>query len=436
MKKNLWMAAVLCCGAFAFTSCNNQTDEFGTTPVPQSIQEQFYQKFPDARSVQWTSQNGYSVATFYEVADSLQNKCQAWFSMQDGRWDMTEYEIPYTLLSDAVRQAFEASEYAASPWQTDREVDVLERDGIETLYVLSVTNTETRAEMDLYYSADGILLREVLDDAGNGHHSEDFLPEAPAPSIDQWISTNFPGARIIDVETENGGTEVELLSNGTVYEILFSTEQNWMYTKQEIRRSQYADLPSPVISALQTMTGSVGWGAVDDAAYYQTAANGNFYSIDLEDRFGEQDIYISDSGEVIGKPVLGGSQGQTVPVDATMEEWIASRYAGARIVGREYDDGMLEIEFIHEGLQKTACFNGSGNWIYSEWEVAYAALPAAVTQTLTNRYAAFFIERDDIQVVEKASGITYEIEMEQRGGLEKQVTIAADGTVLSERNDY
>lgn len=437
MKKNLWIAAVLGCGAFVFTSCNDQTEGTGTTAVPQSIQEQFYQKFPDAKSVQWSSQDGYSIASFYMAADSVQNKCQAWFSLHDCCWDMTEYEIDYTLLPDSVRQTFEASEYAASPWQIDREIDVLERAGIETLYVISVTNAETLAEMDLYYSADGILLKEVLDGTGNGHHAEDFLPETPAATIDQWISNNFPKARIIDVETENGGTEVELISNGVVYEVLFSKEQNWMYTKQELRRSMYQSMPPRVLSALRTVTGFTGWGAVDDVDYYETAENGNFYCIEMEDRFGEEKIYISADGEIIEKPVLGGGQGQTVPVDATIEEWISSHYAGARIVDRDYDDGVLEIEFIHEGIKKTACFNGSGEWIYSEWDVAYSALPSAVMLTLQNNYADCSIERDDIQAVENASGLVYEIEMERRGsGLEKKVTIGADGTVLSERNDY
>lgn len=305
MKKNLWKVAVLCCSTFAFTACNDQTSGGGTALVPQNIQEQFSQKFPDARSVQWTSQNGYSVASFYSASDSLQNKCQAWFSLYDGCWDMTEYEIPYTLLSDSVRLAFEETEYAASPWQTDREVDVLERDGIETLYIISVENPQTNVEMDLYYSADGILLKEMMDDAGKGHHAEDFLPETPAVSIDQWIDTNFPGARIIDVETENGGTEVELLSGGTVYEVLFSKEQNWMYTKQELRRSMYQSMPPRVISALRTLPEFTDWGVVDDVEYYQTSTSGNFYSIDLESRFEESNVYISEDGEFIEKPSLG-----------------------------------------------------------------------------------------------------------------------------------
>lgn len=435
MKKNLWITAAFCCGAFSFTACNDQTEGAGGSgAVPQSIQEQFYQKFPDAKSVQWTSQNGYSVASFYTAADSVSNRCQAWFSLQDGCWDMTEYEIPYTLLPDSVRMAFEATEYAASPWQTDREVDVLERSGIETLYVISVENQNTSAEMDLYYSSDGILLREVIDDAGNGPHAEDFLPEAPAASIDQWIDTNFPGARIVDVEIENGGTEVELLFNGTVYEILFSQEQNWMYTKQELHRSMYSDMPPRVVSTLRTIPEFTGWNVVDDVDYYQTVSNGNFYCIELEGRFEDMKVYISEEGDLIEKPSLGGTDGQTVPVDSTIAQWIAARYAGAVIVDREYDDGFLEIEFLHENIRKTACFNASGNWVYSEWDVDYASLPGEVRLTLQNNYSTYRIERDEIQAVENASGLAYEIEME-KGDQEKKVTIAADGSVISERND-
>lgn len=437
MKKNLWIVAAFCCGVWTLASCSDQNEGTdGTVSVPQNIQELFYQKYPDAKSVQWTSKDGYSVASFYTSSDSVQNKCSAWFALHDGCWDMTEYEIPYMSLPDSVRMAFEASEYAVAPWKTDYEVEVLERDGIETLYVISVENQDNSSDMELYFSSDGILLKEVLDSIGGGSHAEDFLPEAPSQTIDQWIGTHFPNARIIDLETENGGTEVELLSQGVVYEILFSKEQNWMYTKQELKRSMFQNMPPKVISALRTLTGFSGWGSVDDVEYYQTAGNGNFYSIELESRFDEEKVYISEDGLFIEKPLLGGSDGQTVPVDSVLSRWIASRYAGAVIVGRDYDDGMLEIDFLHENIKKTACFNGSGEWMYSEWDMPYASLPSAVLLTLQNNYSDFIIERDDIQAVDNVSGLAYEFEMEKRGSdLEKKVVIAADGSILSEKND-
>lgn len=438
MKKNLWLAAALCCGIFGFSSCSDDNSgNGGTVTVPKHIEEQFYMKYPNAKSVQWTSKDGYSVASFYTSNDSVQNKCSAWFSLADGFWDMTEYEIPYSYLPDSVRTAFESSEYAASPWVTDREVEVLERSGIETLYVISVENRTSSVEMELFYSSDGILLKEVLDDVDGDDHFEDFLPQTPTTSIGQWLDTNFPGARIIDVETENGGTEVELVYKGSVYEVLFSREHNWIYTKQEIPERQYAALPPSVLSALRNLEGFTSLNALDDVDYYKTAASGNFYCIEMETRFDDDwKVYISEEGLVIDKPALGGGDGQNVPVETEIGQWIAEKYAGAVIVGREYDDGLLEVDFLHENLKKTAYFNGAGQWVYSKWDTYYSVLPSAVLKTLQDRYASYSVERDDIEVVENASGLCYEIEMEMRGGdREVKAIIKADGTVISEKFD-
>lgn len=408
--------------------------------VPQNIQEQFYMKYPDAKSVQWSSQNGYSVASFYHTEDGTQSKCSAWFSLADGFWDLTEYEIPYASLPDTVRTVFEQTEYAASPWVVDREVDVLERDGIETLFVVSVENPTTSTEMDLYFSADGILLKEVIDDKPGGSHAEDYLPQTPATTIDQWIDQKYPGARIIDVELENGGTEIELVYRGAVYEILFNSAQEWLYTKRELPRREYATLPPAVLSALKVEFPDVAESVltlVDDVDYYQTSDNGNFYCIEVETRFDDQKVYISDEGLVIEKPALGGGSGQGgVPVDTEIGTWIAGKYVGAIIVGREYDDGFLEIDFMHENVKKTAYFNGAGQWVYTEWEMRYAALPEAVRNTIQNQYKneGYHIEDDEIEVVERGTGVTYEIEVE-KWDVEKKIVIGADGTVVSERYD-
>ena len=73
-------------------------------------------KYPDAKNVQWSSKDGYTVASFYQTNDSITDKCSAWFSLSDGFWDMTEFDMPYSYLPDSVRTTFESSKYAVSPY--------------------------------------------------------------------------------------------------------------------------------------------------------------------------------------------------------------------------------------------------------------------------------------------------------------------------------
>ena len=75
----------------------------------------------------------------------------AWFD-NGGEWYMTQTDIPFTMLPEAVRTAFAATEYAAVPWSVD-DVDMLEREGVETVYVIEVEKYDNgrETEIDLYY---------------------------------------------------------------------------------------------------------------------------------------------------------------------------------------------------------------------------------------------------------------------------------------------
>ena len=136
----------------------------GTSEVPENILSQFNTDYPDAQDVTWTQDGEYYTASFSEDGSS---KNQAWYE-RDGRWGMTQYEIPFDRLPAAVAEAFAATEYgqAGSEWRVDREVDVLERrDGTETIYIIEAERGES--DVDLYYAEDGVLLKEILDAEAN-----------------------------------------------------------------------------------------------------------------------------------------------------------------------------------------------------------------------------------------------------------------------------
>lgn len=68
-------------------------------------------------------------------------------------------------------------------------------------------------EFDLYYSEDGVLLREVPDRDGNDDHG-DMLPQELSKAISDFIARKYPGARIVDAEREKGNTEVDIIFAG------------------------------------------------------------------------------------------------------------------------------------------------------------------------------------------------------------------------------
>ena len=166
MKLKIYTLLIAFCAAWSLHSCDNDDDE--SIAVPTALQEAFSTKYPNVKNVKWETKAGYYVADFYDGYEA-----SAWFTT-DGNWHMTETDIPYTALPDPVKSAFEASDYKT--WRRD-DVDKLERQGIETVYVIEVENQNQ--EVDLYYSVDGVLIKSIAD---TDNHENEHLPTTQLPA--------------------------------------------------------------------------------------------------------------------------------------------------------------------------------------------------------------------------------------------------------------
>ncbi|MCB6684731.1 PepSY-like domain-containing protein [Alistipes finegoldii] len=161
----------------AMTGCDDDDD---SVKVPAAVQDTFGRMFPGAGHVEWAGKQGYLVAEFREGGTDM----QAWFDAA-GKWYMTEEDVPYALLPQAVRTAFESGEYAA--WHVD-DADKLTREGLETVYVLEVEQRD--AEYELVYSEDGVLLRAVPDADGDRDHG-DMLPQELPQAVKDFIGRKY-----------------------------------------------------------------------------------------------------------------------------------------------------------------------------------------------------------------------------------------------------
>ena len=80
----------------AMTGCDDDDD---SVKVPAAVQDTFGRMFPGAGHVEWAGKQGYLVAEFREGGTDM----QAWFDAA-GKWYMTEEDVPYALLPQAVRK--------------------------------------------------------------------------------------------------------------------------------------------------------------------------------------------------------------------------------------------------------------------------------------------------------------------------------------------
>lgn len=280
MKLKMYLlAGAFGVSALALQSCND--DDNGMT-VPTELQNALLEKYGDARRIEWGKKGVYYVADF----DEGNYEKEAWFT-PDGVWQMTETDIPnIAALPAPVKSAFESSEYAS--WHVD-DIDKLERKDMETVYVIEVE--QGKQEVDLYYSENGILIKEVVD-AGDNHDSEDYLPSALSATIKEFIAREYPNARIVEMDSERGRMEVDIIHDNKSKELLFSAEGEWISTSWDVR---IADVPELVKSAaLAKYPGYV----IDDAEYVETPA-GDYYLIEMEKGEAEVPVKVTEEGTVL-----------------------------------------------------------------------------------------------------------------------------------------
>lgn len=440
--KTLWAVALAALTMMPACSSDDDWDydpETGMpvspTEIPEAIRSAFYAQYGDGARVQWSKKDGYAVADFDGAGPGGEQT--VWYGMTDGAWAMTEAEILFSALPESVAAAFAATEYAAAPWHVGREVDVLRRSAGETLYVIEVEKNENgrETEADLFFTEAGVLAKVVLDADREAGYSG-YLPQQPGGSIEAWLAEHFPGAGIVDVERENGGTEVEIVWDGLAHDIIFDATGNWVRTKTEYGRRDLDRVPQAVILAAEA---AAPGAVVEEVERYETAANGIYYVVDMENgRYDDMELYIDEQGNVMERPQQPdrgeGSVGTGVPVADDVAAAIGERYPGAVILEKDYDDGYMEIDIRHDGRIKEVRFNGRGEWVDTTWDVLPDELPAAVSTSLAENYAAW--RASEAEAVEFELGRFYLVELDgMHSAAELKVKLAENGHVLAEWRD-
>ncbi len=276
MMKKVYLGLVLF-GLLSAQSCDADNDN---VKVPASIETAFNTKYPHARYVEWEAKYDYYVAEFKD--DGVEK--EAWYNVA-AEWQMTESEIAYRDLPTAVKNAYESSEYEDG-WRVN-DVDMLERNGMETVYVLDAEKTLTDQDVDLYYNVDGKLLKVEYDD------DDEHLPSNTLPAeIKDYLSTHFSGYSIIDVDYETIVTEVEILYSNEFKEIVFAANNNWVSTTTEKRVS---DLPTAVANYINANYPNK---RIDDVDYVETTT-AEYYEVELDTEPNDTIIKIKADGTLV-----------------------------------------------------------------------------------------------------------------------------------------
>lgn len=284
--KIIFMA--LASAGLMFTACND--DDNFDIGKEKEIEVKFNQKYPAAQRVSWEKDRSYFVADFWR--EDLKAEAEAWF---DGSavWHLTETDIRYDALPQAVKDAFKAGDY--SDWRID-DVDMVERPDMETVYVIEVE--QGKNEYDLFFSTNGTLIKAVPDT--DGDYPGDYITSNLPTSASSYIATNYPQARIVDIDIEKGGMfEVDIIDGTTPRELLFTASGEWVYTKTELRKNE---IPQSVQNALAASE-YAGY-RIDDIDFYNTP-DGDYHLLELES--GSKEVYVKvlpDGSIVLAKQAV------------------------------------------------------------------------------------------------------------------------------------
>ena len=251
---------LLALGVFAFALQSCDDDDNDGISVPAELSNALAKEHPNAQRIEWETKGAYYVADFHE--DNFEK--EAWFT-KDGVWQMTETDLRYADLPAPVRSSYESSTYY-NVWKVE-DVDKLERKEMAVVYIIEVE--KGNQEMDLYYSEDGILVKEVAD-AHNGGSPEDYLPSDISAAIKDCM------------------TEVEIVHGSISKDVMFTAEGAWAYTIWDISKRHLEDVVKNAVTAAHP-----GY-VIDDADFIETP-DGSYFLVEMEQ--GEREIYVKVTAE-------------------------------------------------------------------------------------------------------------------------------------------
>lgn len=284
MKKWKWIGMAMACavGMVAFTSCDDDNDDYAR--VPDAVTAAFSHQYGNPGYVEWDSERGgYYVAEFRK--DGRDH--EAWYT-HAGLWAMTEVDYGRSLadLPQAVQSGYAATAYALDAWTVD-DIDEIQRPDYETVYKIEVEK-RGQADHDLYFDLGGTLYRDV-EGSGSGSGNGGMIQQGMPAEVKAYVDSAFAGAAVVDFDIEdNGMIEVDLRHGGKSVEVLFTAAYEWVMTKTDCSR----DVPAVVADAVrQALPGA----RIDDCDYVQTATE-SYYLVDTDNP--DRDLRVTPDGQV------------------------------------------------------------------------------------------------------------------------------------------
>jgi uncharacterized membrane protein YkoI len=133
-------------------------------------------------------------------------------------------------------------------------------------------------------------------------------------------------------------------------------------------------------------------------------------------------------------------EGHTVPLPASIQNYLNANYPGAEIEESEMDTlctgtAVYEVEVeVSDDNEIGLTFDTEGNMLFSENEIKVSDLPAAVSAGISANFAGY--STAEAEKLSMADGsFQYEAELKKNGQPTLEVLFATDGTVICQEEE-
>lgn len=255
MKTKLLSLLGIALIAFFAASCSSDDDK-NSIDVPNAVLTAFNNEYPTVVSPTWEFEDPYYVAEFKYNG----NETEVWYNTA-GTMLLTVEELQSSQLPQAIKANIASSKYSA--WTYDG-VDLIQRDGFSSIYRVELDDPKSEGEVTLYYTASGVLIKEVPD-----IDNTPLKPVTIPQKIMDQLTQNFPSSTYsivdFDIDSTTKNYEVDLFGGNRAIEVVFDPQQNLLYWEWE---TSYKDVPTVVQDAFLAAGYTVA--QIDDIYFRET----------------------------------------------------------------------------------------------------------------------------------------------------------------------
>lgn len=243
---------------------------------PDFIHKFLKEHYPNARILDIDEEDG-----MIEV-EILDGKIQREILFKkDGSWLVTRTDdLLLSEVPETVRQALKGSKYSS-----------YEIDDIEHFITPDREFYRFELEGDEDVTIDITLAGEIsLAKSDDNDDDNDDMHRGLADEIQQIINTKYPGAKVLDVDDEDGLLEIEISHEGKTKKVYFTRSNAWVRSYWKLSESE---VPAKVREALSKAHPTA---EIDDV-YLLDTPKGQYYVFELEDQ-DDQLVFITPEGTI------------------------------------------------------------------------------------------------------------------------------------------